>query len=235
MNLKLVGILGGMGPAATILLQKKLLNANPKAVDDIDHIPLLVDMNTQVPSRIAHLIEGTGEDPTSILVKMAKRLEESGALALAMPCNTAHHYATAIKNSVSIPFLDMVSLTVEKIAEVTKNNQAVGILGSPAVRKIGLFDDALRRLNRRAVWPADTNALLTAIELIKRQGFNIQSHSLLKNASLDLLKQNAATQIIACSEFSLMTEKLSNSSVCLIDSLDILTSAIDGFSRTKLA
>ncbi|MGB4909635.1 MAG: aspartate racemase, partial [Tabrizicola sp.] len=56
-----IGILGGMGPQATLLLMQKLIDAVP-AADDADHIPLLVDQNPQVPSRIRRLIEGTGED-----------------------------------------------------------------------------------------------------------------------------------------------------------------------------
>ncbi|MEH6740448.1 MAG: aspartate/glutamate racemase family protein, partial [Sulfitobacter sp.] len=89
-----IGVLGGMGPEATILLQRKVLDA-VLARDDSDHIPLVIDMNPRVPSRIAHLLEGTGEDPGPILAAMAERLQNAGCAALAMPCNTAHHYADA--------------------------------------------------------------------------------------------------------------------------------------------
>ena len=78
---------------------QKVLDAIP-AVDDADHIPLLVDQNPQVPSRIRRLIEGTGEDPAPVLADMARRLVAGGAEALAMPCNTAHHYAPAIRSAV---------------------------------------------------------------------------------------------------------------------------------------
>ncbi|HAC49643.1 MAG TPA: aspartate racemase, partial [Sulfitobacter sp.] len=96
MSRPVVGVLGGMGPEATILLQQRVLGT-VNAQDDADHLPLLIDMNPQVPSRIAHLIEGTGEDPAPVLAAMAQRLERAGATALAMPCNTAHHYAPAIE------------------------------------------------------------------------------------------------------------------------------------------
>jgi len=43
-----IGVLGGMGPEATILFQQRLLKA-VRAQDDQDHIPLLIDMNPQVP------------------------------------------------------------------------------------------------------------------------------------------------------------------------------------------
>ncbi|MAI59212.1 MAG: aspartate racemase [Rhodobacteraceae bacterium] len=230
MSLKPIGILGGMGPAATILLQKKLMEALPQAVDDTDHIPLLIDMNPQVPSRIAHLIKETGEDPTPVLTKMAKRLEESGAVALAMPCNTAHHYASAIKNAVSIPFLDMISLTARKVSQSTKDYQTIGILASPAVRKTRLFENALGRLNRTTVWPKDDGAILSAIQLIKKQGVGEQSYSIIESASRDLAQRGASTQIVACSEFSLITEQLSSPGASLVDSLDLLVNAIIGFS-----
>ncbi len=128
-----VGILGGMGPQATILLMQKVLDAIP-AVDDADHIPLLVDQNPQVPSRIRRLIEGTGEDPAPVLADMARRLVAGGAEALAMPCNTAHHYAPAIRSAVTVPFIDMVDLSVTKAAKLAGPDGQVGILASPAVR-----------------------------------------------------------------------------------------------------
>ena len=99
-----VGILGGMGSEATIQLMRNVLHA-VDAKNDSDHIPLLVHQNPQVPSRIKSLIEGKGEDPKPVLITMAQDLERAGAKALAMPFNTAHHYATAIKSSVNIPFL----------------------------------------------------------------------------------------------------------------------------------
>ena len=43
-----IGVLGGMGPEATILFQRRLVKVVP-AKEDQDHIPLLIDMNTQVP------------------------------------------------------------------------------------------------------------------------------------------------------------------------------------------
>ena len=61
-RVKKFGILGGMGPEATVLLMQRVLSST-KADDDIDHIPMIVHQNTQVPSRIDHLISGTGSDP----------------------------------------------------------------------------------------------------------------------------------------------------------------------------
>ena len=101
-----VGILGGMGPKATILLQERLMRAVPSVLDDADHVPLIIDMNPQVPSRISHIIEKKGLSPGPILAKMAKRLEIAGAQSVAMPCNTAHYYSQDITSAIKIPFID---------------------------------------------------------------------------------------------------------------------------------
>ncbi len=134
--MKTVGILGGMGPEATILLMQKVLAAVP-ARDDADHVPLLVHQNPQVPSRIKALIEGGGDDPGPTLAKMARDLQSAGARALAMPCNTAHHYAPAIRAATDLPFLDMLDLTAAHLARM--GARRVGMLASPATRIAGVF------------------------------------------------------------------------------------------------
>src|SRR5262245_18952644 len=110
-----IGILGGMGPAATIDLMRRVMEATP-ASDHADHVHLLVDQNPKVPSRIDALINRTGPSPADELVRMARALETQGATALAIACNTAHGYADEIARAVAIPLLDMVQLTAESVA-----------------------------------------------------------------------------------------------------------------------
>ena len=86
-----IGILGGMGPAATVELMSRIIRQTP-AKDDRDHLRMLVDNNPKVPSRIEAIIEGTGADPLPELQRMAQGLEAAGADFLIMACNTAHHY-----------------------------------------------------------------------------------------------------------------------------------------------
>lgn len=225
-----VGILGGMGPQATILLMQKILDAVP-ATDDADHIPLLVDQNPQVPSRIRRLVEGGGDDPAPVLVQMAQRLAAAGAEALAMPCNTAHHYAPAIRAAVRVPFLDMVDLSVRRAAGLAGIGGTVGILASPAVRKIGLFDAALARLGVHAVYPRDEAALLGAIRQIKAAGPGPQAQAALQSASDDLLQRGASVQMIACTEFSLLQDATAPTATAF-DTLDVLVAAIRDFATS---
>ena len=227
-----VGILGGMGPEATVLLMSRLIDATP-AADDADHVPLLVDQNPQVPSRIARLIEGRGADPAPVLAAMARRLETAGAEALAMPCNTAHHYAPAIRAAVGIPLIDMIELSVDA-AWRAKGGASVGVLASPAVRRIGLFDAALARRGLTVAYPEDEDGLLAAIRMIKSKQVGPEARGALATASAELLARGAMVQLIACTEFSLIADAIPQG-VAGIDTLDCLVEGILAFAQSTNA
>ena len=80
---RVVGIIGGMGPEATVELMRRVIAGTP-AEDDQDHIHLIVESNPKIPSRIAHLVEGSGADPTPELLRIAHNLQAAGADALAI-------------------------------------------------------------------------------------------------------------------------------------------------------
>ncbi len=232
-RLRRVGVLGGMGPEATVLLMGKIIRATP-ARDDADHIPLVVDQNPQVPSRIARLIEGVGEDPAPVLAGMARRLEAAGAEALAMPCNTAHHYAPAIREATSVPFIDMVALSVARAQATAGAGGRVGVLASPAVRRIGLFDGPLAAAGLTPVYAADEAALLAAIRAIKAEGPTPAARAALGAASAALLAEGAAAQMIACTEFSLIPDAV-DPGARAFDTLDALVDGVVAFSTGREA
>jgi aspartate racemase len=230
MMLQRVGILGGMGPAATVLLMQKLIAAMP-AQDDADHLPLIVDQNPQVPSRLRYLIDGEGADPGPVLAAMAQRLQGAGAMALAMPCNTAHHFAPAIRAATRIPLIDMVALSVAHAAALAAPHGKIGILASPAVQRIGLFDAPLLAHGLTAVYPTDQAALLAIIRSIKGNGATDAARSALRAASAGLRTGGATVQMVACTEFSLISDALDPAAIGF-DTLDVLVGGIVAFATT---
>lgn len=226
-----VGILGGMGPAATVLLMQRII-ASVAAEDDQSHIPLIVDDNTQVPSRVSALVHGTGEDPGPILARMARRLQRAGAEALAMPCNTAHHFAPLIRSSADIPLLDMVALSAAAACEQTSSGAKIGILGSPALRRIALFDPVLAARGHEAVYPTEEPLLLTAMQSIKSVGPSRAAAGMLDCAARGLLAQGADLCLVACTEFSMLIEDM-DGQLPLVDTLDVLVDAIHDFAFSE--
>jgi len=225
--MKTVGILGGMGPEATILLMQKVLDAVP-AKDDADHIPLIVHQNPQVPSRIKALIEGTGDDPGPVLIQMARDLEAAGAAALAMPCNTAHHYAEVVKQASDLPFLDMLDLTAAALARA--GARRIGLLASPATRLTGVFDAPFAAHGLEPVYLPDDSELLSIIRAVKAGQDPEGLAPRLSEQANALVAEGADHLLVACTELSLLTDALPRTTPWT-DSLDCLVSGIVLFAQ----
>lgn len=119
---KILGVLGGMGPAATVDFLAKLQAATPAARDQ-DHIRVLMDLNPHIPDR------NTGGEAGPVLGDMAARLRDAGAEVLAMPCNTAHAFSENIK-AAGLPFIDMIEAAGE--AARIAGARRPGVLGTPS-------------------------------------------------------------------------------------------------------
>lgn len=221
-----VGIIGGMGPEATILLMQKVLRSVPAREDD-DHVPLLVHQNPQVPSRIAALIEGKGADPMPVLIAMAQDLERAGAQGLAMPCNTAHHYAFALTHATSLPFLDMLELASSELSGL--GARRVGMLASPATRMTEVFAPYFDRHGLGAVWLEDDTLLLEIIRGVKAGEPAETLAPRLTAAAARLADQGADHLLVACTELSLLAGMLPETPP-RSDSLDCLSAAITRFA-----
>lgn len=225
--MRTVGILGGMGPEATVLLMQKLLAAVP-ARDDSDHIPLIVHQNSQVPSRIKALIEGTGKDPGPVLARMACDLQAAGAEALAMPCNTAHHYAPAVVAATPLPFLNMLDLTAQSLAR--QGARRVGMLASPATRLANVFAAPFAAHGLTPVFLPDDSGILAIIRAVKAGEPLATLKPQLAQEAEALLAHGADHLLVACTELSLMTDALP-ATAPHTDSLDCLTEAIADFAK----
>lgn len=147
--MKTIGIIGGMGPLATVDLFAKIVKRT-KALTDQEHIPILIDNNTRVPDRTAAILEG-GADPVPELVRSALRLEAMGADALLMACNTAHYFADEIRKFARIPLLHLI----EEAAKEAKARglQCVGLLATEGTCRTGIYDRAFEAQGVRLLKP----------------------------------------------------------------------------------
>ncbi len=225
---RIVGMIGGMGPEATVDLMRRVVAKTP-AQDDQDHIHLIVENNPKIPSRIAHLIEGTGADPTPELVRIAGNLQRAGADALAIPCNTAHAYAHSIRRAVSIPLLDMVALTVDQIA-LSRRAARVGMLASTAVLSTELYSKAFLAHGIDTVLPRRQEEVMALIKAVKRGDTGVQTQAALGRIALETANQ-ADVLLIACSELSVIASSIT---VPFVDSLDVLAQAIVTFAKSSM-
>lgn len=221
-----VGVIGGMGPEATVDLMRRVIAATP-ARDDIDHIRMIVDNNAKVPSRIKALIEKTGEDPTPVLTGMARGLVTAGADFLVIPCNTAHHYLPAVQAAVSVPVADMISLSIERFQRELGPKPKIGLLASPAVRLTGLFERKCQAAGIEVLWPEgeDDAAVLAVIKAIKAGRPTAEQMIRYREAAQHLVQRGAGRLVIACTELS-VAGGLDGLGAPWIDTLDVLVDDI---------
>ncbi len=139
--MKSLGVLGGMGPAATLDFLARLQAATP-ATRDQDHIRVLVDINPHIPDRNT---DSAAAGP--VLGKMAAGLAGAGAEVLAIACNTAHAYADLIREASGLPLIDMIDIACEAASDV--GARRVGVLGTPTA--VALYSARLAGLGLEPV------------------------------------------------------------------------------------
>ena len=227
---KTVGVIGGMGPEATVEFMRRLIAAVP-ARDDADHLHVIADNNPKIPSRIKAILEGDGEDPAPVLVAMAGRLEAMGADLLTIPCNTAHYYHRAISGAVAIPVLDMIALSIARLESLAPRPRKIGILASPALHRVGLIDKRLAASGFEALFPnaKDEDRLLEVIRSVKAGALTTGHRADYGSVARTLKQEGAGALLVACSELSLLP--LPEAGCPVIDTLEVLVDATVSTAR----
>jgi aspartate racemase len=223
---RVVGILGGMGPAATVDLMQRIVAGTP-ANDDNDHIRMLVDNNPKVPSRIKALIDNTGPSPVPVLQRMARGLQAQGADFLVMPCNTAHHFYDDLLSAIDIPLLNIMELVAGEIAQRQPGVRRVGLLASSALSRIVLYEPWIASINAQILYP-EANAQAALMELILAVKSNRDvsvGHTALAHCAEELCAAGADCLVIACTELSVIANSL-HSELSVYDAADILAKAV---------
>ena len=218
---RLVGVIGGMGPDATIDFMSRILDKTP-AEKDQDHIRMLIEHNPRVPSRQLAM-RGDGENPGPVLAEMAARLEAAGANFIVMPCNAAHAWQNDIVTAVNIPFISIIEASVSKALQLAPDDSAIGVLTTPACFTAGLYQQALADANREAILQT-SDELAEAIGFIDRIKAGDKSEPVvtgLCKLAERLLSRGAKTLIAACTELPLVL-KSSMFTVPLVSSTDVL-------------
>lgn len=215
--MKTIGIIGGMGPLATVDLMKKIIDKTP-AEKDQDHIHIIADDYPRIPDRTAAIL-GEGEDPAPFMIESAKRLETAGADILAMACNTAHYFYDKIQQSVGIPIIHMPK-EVAKYA-YDKQIKKVGLIATIGTITTNLYQQNLENLGIECLLPDEENQKLVMEGIYAIKAGDLEKgRELLSSVAKKLSDLGAEGVIAGCTEVPLVlstTEEL-----LVIDSTDVV-------------
>jgi len=225
MQSKTPGIMGGMGPEATIDFMTKVL-AKTKAGSDQEHIRMIVDHDPKVPNRHA-AIKGVGEDVGGYLANMAKGLEDSGADFVAMVCNTAHAFEDNIKEAINIPFVSIIDVVIDNIKKHHPEATKVGVMAAEGALEAELYQNALKKAGIEPVlWGTHALADFMGILYQVKSG---NSGETVKNEMIrladDLVEKGAEVLISGCTEIPLILSA-DDLDVPLVESTSVLVERV---------
>jgi len=162
-----IGVLGGMGPEATLSFYAKLL-ANTPAVRDQDHLRVVIDSNPKVPDRTAALV-GAGESPVPMMAAGLEALARAGADFAVIPCVSAHAFLAELRARSPIPVLSILEVAAEGVRRREPSLRTVGLLATTGTVRSGAFQAPLAAagLEVRVPAPAEQERVMAAIYSIK--------------------------------------------------------------------
>jgi aspartate racemase len=200
---RIIGIIGGMGPEATVDFYQEIIRLTP-ATRDQEHIPVIVYSDPRVPERTAAILHG-GEDPTPCLLRAALALEKAGAGILAMPCNTAHYFLPRLQPQVGIPFLNMIEETLRSAQEQVADVRSVGLLATRGTVLSGVYRDVFSRHGIDVLVPqdADQERIQQGIFQIKAGNYDRAKQDTFETIGAGLIRAGAGAIVLGCTEIPL--------------------------------
>ncbi|CAN5574098.1 amino acid racemase [soil metagenome] len=192
---KILGVLGGMGPAATLDFLAKLQAATPVTREQ-DHLRVLVDINPKVPDR-----NNSYDAAGPILAEMAVGLRDAGAQVLAIACNTAHAYAEQVKAS-GLPLVDLIETA--GLAAQAAGAQRVGVLGTSGA--LALYRRAFSHQALEAVTLDDHEQVefMALLYRIKHGDLGADSRETMAALAHRLVGKGAQGVVAGCTEVPLV-------------------------------
>ena len=227
-----LGILGGLGPMATVYFYDMLVR-HTKATCDQDHLDVIINSRASTPDRTSYILGQSTENPFDIMARDAQRLVTFGADVLAIPCNTAHYFYDRLNETIRVPILNMVEETV--LEAKARGCCRVGILATSGTVQTGTYSRMCERHGLEFVCPDESHQqdLMNVIYGDIKQGKRPDMARFF--AVADSLKRQGCTRmILGCTELSII-KKDEQLDAFYIDSMSVLAkNAITTFGRTPI-
>ncbi len=214
-----VGVIGGVGPAATAEFLNRVI-AHTDAQRDQDHADLVVFQHSSIPDRTAFLVGESDEDPSPVLVADAVTLASLGVAAIVLPCNTASVFIATVRAAVTIPVVDIVFAAVEDAQG--RGWSKIGVLSTMGTRMAGAYVHAIEARGLSIVHPSEASqGLLNTLIYDQVKAGRPPQRELLDAALAEVFAEGADGVILGCTELS-VAAALWGPRDRVIDSLDSL-------------
>lgn len=222
-NGKILGVIGGMGPLATQLFYRMVIDSTDAKCDQ-EHINMIIVNHATMPDRTTAIMNGTIDKVLDKLAKDGQYLEDGGATCIAIPCNTTHAVLDRLQERVSIPIINMVESTAEHISNLLKSEEKpiVGIMATSGTIKMGLYQDACRKYGLEPVIPSPEKQEIVMKMIYDgvKNGGSV-SFDDFEAVAGELQDKGAQRVILGCTELSVIREMFSLANY-YVDAMQVL-------------
>lgn len=221
---KALGVIGGMGPLATQLFYKMIVE-NTDAGSDQEHINMVILNHATMPDRTTAIKNGNLEELMHCMEEDVAVLEKFGADYIVVPCNTFHVVIDRLKDMTDIPAINMIKTAVRSIAESYGSGARVGIMGTDGTIQIGLYH---RECEEQGLVPVtlDEEHQKLVMKIIYdgvKKGVPV-NYSDFESVDRAFMDRNCDCVILACTELS-----------CFADEYDLPDYYVDAMGETAKA
>lgn len=236
--IKKLGILGGMGPAASNEFVTRLVAKTP-ATKDQDHIPFVLWSDSTIPDRSTSMLNGD-DKPLPYLLAGIQGLKIAGCTTIVIPCNTAHFWFSHLEKIAAwnAKIIHIVDSVTDALRDINVTNDKIGIIGTKATIEYGLYQYKLNKLGWECITPTkeQMDTLVNpAINLIKASNMD-QAHEMLMTVIHSLINKGAKAVVLGCTEIPLSIRENTVQDTPIINSIDSLVmSAIKEFKKEKIS
>lgn len=151
MEKKTLGIVGGVGPLATMFIGEMIVRRT-KAAKDQDHVNSIITNNTRIPDRTAFIMGDSEENPVPVMIADMEKLTSMGAEILIIPCNTAHTFYQELQQGSPVPVIHMIRETMKRAAD--EGAAKVGILATTGTVTSEVYQEAAKDFGLEPVLPS---------------------------------------------------------------------------------
>ena len=227
MTERVIGVLGGMGPEATLAFYERIIAQTPAASDQ-EHLRVIIDANAKVPDRTAAILRG-GPSPAPLMGASVEAIGRAGADFVVIPCVTAHAFLDELQPLISLPVLSILDVVAEHIRSRHSALTKVGLLATSGTIESRIFDGRLAKDGIEVLVPerADQGRLMAAIYDLKASRdpkLRAQVGREVREVGERLIAAKAEGIILGCTELPLVL-KPGDLPVPIFDTLVLLARA----------
>jgi aspartate racemase len=225
----LIGVLGGMGPLATVDFMRRVVELTHARCDQ-EHLPMIVANLARTPDR-RRAILGGDIDPLPALLAGIDLLNRCAVDAIAIPCNTVHHWYPQMRAHSTAP---IVHIGLASVAALPAGIRQVAVLATRGTLVSGFYQAALQARGIEPVVPpaAVQRDIDASIDFVKAGDIG-EGASRLGRALATLKRRGVAVAIMACTEIPIAALPLGDTSMTLIDSTQELARAVVAFAAER--